>query len=111
MAGDHMILIGGVSNFSNAEKGGLGYCSKGYFSLENERQANTATHSDFKGFTGALIEYENRLLLLIDDEGVSIPTLALDNQIGARSALTQHFDSIGLDALIGPVFSLSLIHI
>ena len=106
IAGDHMILIGRVSNFSNADKGGLGYCSNGYFSLENERQANTATHSDFKGFTGALIEYENRLLLHVDDEGVSIPTLALDNQIGARSALAQHFDSIGLDASIGPVFSL-----
>lgn len=105
-AGDHMILIGQVTGFTNSNKGGLGYCSTGYFSLENERQADSAARSGLTAYTGALIEHQDRLLLEIGDDGVSIPTLALDKQLGARSALAQHFKSIGMDASIGPVYSL-----
>ncbi len=105
-AGDHMILIGRVTGFSNTKNGGLGYCRSGYFSLEKERQADMLTRSGLTGFAGAIIQYQDTLLLQLDDNGLSIPTLALDNELSARSSLTQHFNIIGLHASIGPVYSL-----
>ncbi len=105
-AGDHMIMIGQVTGFSSTNKGGLGYSKSGYFSLEKERQADSLALSGIAGFTGALIQYQHQLLIQFDENGLSIPTLALDNQLGARSTLTKHFSSIDLHASIGPVYSL-----
>lgn len=105
-AGDHMILIGRVTRFSKSNDGGLGYCSNGYFSLEKERQADTGTRPGLTGFAGALIQYQDHVLLTVDDDGVRIPTLQIDKYSGARSALAEHFASIGMQVSIGPVYSL-----
>lgn len=105
-AGDHMILIGRVTGFSATDSGGLGYCRNGYFSLEKERQADTLTRSGLSGYAGALIQYKDQLLLQVDENGLSVPALALDKQLGARSTLTRYLKSIGLQASIGPVYSL-----
>ena len=105
-AGDHMILIGRVTDYTKSSNGGLGYCSGGYFSLEKERQADTLTRSGYAGFAGALIEFNDCLLMHQTDDGICLPLLALDDQQGARSTLIQHFATIGLEVSIGPVYSL-----
>ena len=58
------------------------------------------------GFAGALIEFNDCLLMHQTDNGICIPSLALDDQHGARSTLIQHFATIGLHASIGHVYSL-----
>ncbi len=105
-AGDHLILIGCVTDYAKSSDGGLGYCSGGYFSLEKERQADTLPRSGCAGFAGTLIEFNDCLLMNKTDDGICVPSLALDDQQGARSTLVQHFASIGLLASIGPVYSL-----
>ena len=43
LMGDHLVLIGEVTDFNHSEEPGLGYCSNGYFTLNKEREANAAT--------------------------------------------------------------------
>lgn len=105
-AGDHMILIGRITDYAKSSEGGLGYYSGGYFSLEKERQADTLPRSGCAGFAGALIEFNDCLLMHQNEDGICIPSLALDDQHGARSTLIHHFATIGLNASIGPVYSL-----
>ena len=39
-AGDHIILLGEIKDFSSTRENALGYCEGNYFSLELERQTN-----------------------------------------------------------------------
>ena len=39
-AGDHIILLGEIKDFSSTRENALGYCEGKYFSLELERETN-----------------------------------------------------------------------
>lgn len=104
--GDHLLLVGEVTGVEHAAKPGLGYCSNGYFTLGKEREANAAASSPgLSGCAGALIEFNGELLLATSAENNLVPHVDIPEGRGARSALLAHYQSIGIDVSIGPVYS------
>ena len=104
-AGDHHVLIGQIEAFTSTQQRGLGYCRDGYFSLSKERQSEAAAQVGQKFLASALVEYQDQLLVLRHPDGVNIPTVQFDDRSGARSALTEHLQQLGLKTKIGPVYS------
>lgn len=106
IAGDHMVLIGEVLEFKHYEKSGLGYGSNGYFSLSNEQQADTSSLSNVTGITGAIVKADNQVLVVHQDQKLTLPAIEQQGSDGARSALQAHFDQCQLDISLGPVYSI-----
>lgn len=104
--GDHLVLIGEVVEFEHSGAPGLGYCSNGYFTLGRERQANAAVAGGLMGCAGIIIEYDGQVLLKDIDGIKAIPHIAIGDGEGARSALLNHMDALGLNISIGPVYSI-----
>lgn len=106
LMGDHLVLIGEVVGFDYSSAPGLGYCSNGYFTLDKEREANAAVSpAGLTSFAGALIEHEGQLLFASDAETNSVLSINVKEGQGARSALIAHYQSLGLNISIGPVYS------
>lgn len=104
--GDHLLLVGELVEFDYSDIPGLGYCSNGYFTLSKEREANAvASPTGLTGFTGALIECDGQLLVSSMDESISVPTIIISDSQGARSTLLAHYQSLGINISIGPVYS------
>jgi hypothetical protein len=104
--GDHLVLIGEVIGFDSSGAPGLGYCSNGYFTLSKEREANAATSpTGLEGCAGALIEFEGKLLLASGRGSNSVPNITIADGQGARAALSAHYQSLGMNISIGPVYS------
>lgn len=101
-AGDHQILIGEVIAFDHADLRGLGYCSSGYFSLGNERQADAPAH-DGDSRARAILEHDGKVVLTRDGH---LPEVRLSAGLGARSALRDHFQHEGLEVRLGPVYAI-----
>ena len=105
-AGDHHILIGEIAQFQTSTKRGLGYCREGYFSLSKERQSESTAQGVHKFVSAALVEFDGQLCVVREKDQVHIPAITLDDRSGARTALVQHLASLGLNAKVGPVYSL-----
>ena len=67
-AGDHMVMIGAVQDFSSTDHPGLGYVRGSYFNEQLEKQALDAVSTQGMIRAGAVIEYQGALLLL--DHGI-----------------------------------------
>jgi flavin-dependent trigonelline monooxygenase, reductase component len=102
-AGDHMVLFGHVTDFDSSDRPGLGYYKGGYFSLSKERQANAPAQVSRQSVGSVILVHDGNILLTSDDQ---LPSVPLDDHTGARSALTIYLHSIGLDAHLGPVYSI-----
>ncbi|WP_341316488.1 flavin reductase [Paraburkholderia sp. IMGN_8] len=71
-AGDHIILIGRVADFTNTSATPLGYCRGAYvdFSLSQEALAATAQRAQ----VGAILEHPRGLILIETAAGLQLPT-------------------------------------
>ncbi|UTW03396.1 flavin reductase family protein [Amphritea atlantica] len=103
-AGDHILLVGQISDFSANEKLGLGYAKGGYFSLGMEHRAEELTHS-LDGVVGAIIEYDNKVLLTSTEQGYSLPQVASSSDQGSHKTIRNYLESQGLDCEMGSVYS------
>ncbi|MGI9354154.1 MAG: flavin reductase family protein [Rhizobiaceae bacterium] len=103
--GDHCILVGRVVDFSATETPGLGYCQGGYFCLSNERMAQAAALAGRSTRVGAIIEHEGAIYVRKQDAAFDLPTITLEAQMGTRSAIGSHLESLGLRARLGRVYS------
>lgn len=101
-AGDHMVLFGHVTDFDSSDRAGLGYYNGGYFSLSKERQANAPATTSRQSVASVILMHEGNILLTHDDQ---LPSVQLDDHTGARNALSIHLHGLGLDAQMGPVYS------
>lgn len=106
MAGDHLVLIGEVIDFSHNDQRGLGYSSNGYFSLSKEQQANTPSQSNITSITGAIIKSGDSVLVVDEEQHITLPVIEQHSASGARTTLRTHLDQSGLDVSLGPVYSL-----
>jgi flavin reductase (DIM6/NTAB) family NADH-FMN oxidoreductase RutF len=104
-AGDHVILIGRITQFQHADKLGLGYCRDGYFSLNQERRSEAVAATDTRIISAVLLEQDGQLCLLRGSDGLHLPGVEAPDRSGARSAITQHLASLEIDAELGPVYS------
>lgn len=104
-AGDHQILVGQILDFACGRGRALGYYAGGYFSLGNERQSESSALPGRKVVAGAIVESEGCVLAATDDQSIGLPSVRLGTETGARSAICQHFASLGLRVDIGRVYS------
>lgn len=103
-AGDHLLLMGKVEQFSSNEKFGLGYAKGGYFSLGMEHKAEEITHEQYAQ-VGALVECNEKLLLKKTDKGFSLPQGKMQADISSLQTLKNMLVSLGIEAEVGQVFS------
>lgn len=101
-AGDHMVLFGHVTDFDSSERPGLGYYKGGYFSLSKERQANAPATDAPRSMGSVILVHDGNVMLTSDNR---LPSVQLDDHTGARSALSIYLHGLGLDAHMGPVYS------
>jgi len=103
-AGDHILLVGQVSNFESNEKLGLGYAKGGYFSLGMEHRAEELTHS-LSGVVGGIIEFDNKVLLQSTDKGYNLPQLEISSESGSKESIRQYLDEQGVSCEVASVYS------
>lgn len=104
-AGDHIILVGKVESFSTTGESGLGYSPNGYFSLTLEREAEAQSSGTHAATVGAIIEFEEKVLLC--DTGKGYQPLSMSaKQRGSLATVRKHLSNAGLTADIGPVYSI-----
>ena len=101
-AGDHLILIGHITAFDDADLRGLGYCSSGYFSLGNERQADAPAQG---GDSRARVILEQDGSVVMTKAG-HLPEVRLSSGLGARTALRNYFTKSDMDVRLGPVYAI-----
>ena len=104
-AGDHAILIGRVEAFENASVAALGYGRDGYFSLSKERRSDAVRNGVKQSLAGLVLSFGGSLLLLEKEGRLSLPTLPVNEGMGARSTLVDHLARSSINARIGPVYS------
>ncbi len=98
-AGDHIILVGHVTNIAQRDAPGLGYVGGRYFSLGLERDTGAA------GFCGAIIERDGHVLMQTTAQGMQ-PVLVEDAAPGAqRARLADGLAALGITAEIDQVYS------
>lgn len=98
-AGDHIVLMGEVTAFSQTEGPGLGYSNGAYFSLGLERAALSSRAQSTIG--GAIIACDNTVLLEPTAYGYQPPHITCREHTAIRSDLK---NALGLTHL-GPVYS------
>jgi flavin reductase (DIM6/NTAB) family NADH-FMN oxidoreductase RutF len=104
-AGDHIILIGHIDEFQLLGSRGLGYSNNGYFSLGMEQLAQEApVERALK--VGAIIEYEDCILLERTEQGLRPPDVTVEVGNSARSSIRRHLSAAGLDTELGQVYSI-----
>jgi flavin reductase (DIM6/NTAB) family NADH-FMN oxidoreductase RutF len=106
-AGDHIILIGHIEAFSYTDANPLGYARGGYITLGLEQAAVNAASSASRTIVGAIIESDNRLVLLPDHRpnGLSLPEVGRTGASGSASRLHALLAQDGIDATLGFLFA------
>lgn len=113
-AGDHIILLGEVTQFDFQENHGLGYDHGGYFSLDMERRAaelENTTHSETRNLrVGALVEHRGKVLLITDHSDVSkvsLPQIDIADEQPSFDAIQMHLtELLAVNVNVGSVFSI-----
>lgn len=102
-AGDHMILIGEVQDFTQTQGRGLGYAGGQYFGLGLERAAlENATGT---AICGAIIEQGDQVLLEMTPEGFRPPQITRPDRGRVRQDLSEDLAARGINVHLGPAYS------
>lgn len=100
-AGDHIILIGRVVDFTHTSSTPLGYCRGAYVDFSLSQDALAATGQ--RARVGAILEHQRGLVLLETARGLQLPTGArLEPQAdpaSLRGVLAKHGLNVNLDFL------------
>jgi hypothetical protein len=105
-AGDHVILIGEINDFSCSGVRGLGFAAGQYFSLGLEHDAESEPTQTGKAYAGAIIEHDGRVLLCERADGLCPPQVELSGPVGIRTALTRWLEVSGVDMALGNTYSI-----
>lgn len=102
-AGDHIILIGRVVEFTHTSATPLGYCRGAYvdFRLSQEALAASGAHAK----VGAILEDERGLMLIRGDGGLRLPTGVGLEPRGNPSSLLGVLSANGIDANLDFLFA------
>ena len=107
-AGDHIILMGHIEAFSYSDANPLGYARGHYITLGLEQAAVNAASSASRTVVGAILENDNRLVLLPDParpNGLALPEVGRHGHSGSASQLHDLLQRDGLDATLGFLFA------
>ena len=105
-AGDHLILVGEVKEFTKNDGRGLGYWKGGYFKLGDERRAETTVGTRQEISVWAIVENSGRILALQTAEGYRLPSTNLPADTKASAGIQQHMASMGMVIEPGRIFSI-----
>lgn len=106
-AGDHVVLLGEVVDFRSSGARGLGYMGGQYFSLGLERRAAGAVSGPAgQARAGAIVEFDDRVLLNDTPDGLCPPQHQPGGFAQARSALAQWLSNRGLSVELGNAYSI-----
>lgn len=103
-AGDHSILIGQVTEFTETCAPGLGYAGGQFFSLGLERRARDPAAKT--NICGAVVEFSGKVLLEPTPRGYRLPEYAAADHASLRGSLSADLARRGVKADLGPVFSI-----
>ena len=107
-AGDHVILMGHIEAFSYSDANPLGYARGHYITLGLEQAAVNAASSTSRTVVGAILENDNRLILMPDParpNGLTLPEVGRQGQNGSASQLHDLLQREGMDATLGFLFA------
>ena len=107
-AGDHIILMGHIEAFSYTDANPLGYARGHYITLGLEQAAVNAASSASRTVVGAILENDNRLVLLPDParpNGLALPEVGRHGHSGSASQLHDLLQREGMDATLGFLFA------
>lgn len=107
-AGDHIILMGHIEAFSYSDANPLGYARGHYITLGLEQAAVNAASSPSRTVVGAILENDNRLVLLPDPSrpnGLVLPEVGRQGHSGSASQLHDLLQREGMDATLGFLFA------
>ena len=105
-AGDHLVLIGHIDDFSVHNLRGLGYSSNGYFSLGMEHQAQEVTQQEKVRMVGAIIEHDDGILLERTADGLRPPQVRVEKGSSALTTIRHYLKNVGLHVELGQVYSI-----
>ena len=110
-AGDHIILLGKITDFDAKEGQGLGYGLGGYFSLNMERKAaELQTHTQIEQeslIVGAIVEHQGRILLVDETPKFALPHIEIDNETPSFDAMEDYLKQLlGVAVNVGSVYSI-----
>ncbi len=113
-AGDHLILIGKIEDFTDSSRMGLGYYNGSYFNISMERKiaelrlppSNTDKPLT-KYYVGAIIKKDNHIWLLKDADGsFKLPYVVQDCYSGILDKLINKIGEYGLQCNLETVYSI-----
>lgn len=107
-AGDHIILMGHIEAFSYSDANPLGYARGHYVTLGLEQAAVNAATSSSRTVVGAILESDNRLVLMPDagrPNGLALPEVGRTGPSGSASQLHDFLVREGMDATLGFLFA------
>lgn len=106
-AGDHIILMGHIEAFSYSDANPLGYARGGYITLGLEQAAVNAASSTSRTVVGAILETNDRLVLLPDGRpnGLALPEVGRTGASGSASQLHALLAREGMEAQLGFLFA------
>lgn len=105
-AGDHVILLGEVEDYTHSGVRGLGYAAGRYFSLGMEQAAAAAAPKGRLSFAGALVLSGDAILMVPEDDGWSLPCVRIDGDGSVRTGLTDWFAAAGLSITLRRTYSI-----
>ena len=106
IAGDHLVLIGQVQEFQTTDTPALGYLKGNYLNLEMERRAEQLASSNPDMVVGAIVAWNNQVLLIKTPQGYQLPHIKLSKKQNAQSAIRQLLVDQQLDGNVGSVYSI-----
>ena len=105
-AGDHLILIGRITDVQTLTGRGLGYSGEGYFSLDLERRAERLPVAGQRMLVGAILHCDGKVLLERTEQGLQLPAITIEEEHQAvRERLIDHLAARGLRVRLGPVYA------
>jgi flavin reductase (DIM6/NTAB) family NADH-FMN oxidoreductase RutF len=102
-AGDHIILIGRVVDFTHTTSSPLGYCRGAYVNFGLSQEALAATGSRAK--VGAILELDDGLVFLETANGLELPAGIRLEPSNDPSSLRGVLATLGLDAHLDFLFA------
>jgi flavin reductase (DIM6/NTAB) family NADH-FMN oxidoreductase RutF len=102
-AGDHIILIGRVIDFTHTTSSPLGYCRGAYVNFSLSQEALSAADSRAK--VGAILELDDGIVLLDTPNGLELPAGTRLEPSSDANTLRGVLASLGLDAHLDFLFA------
>ena len=104
-AGDHIVLIGEVTDFAQSSARGLGYAAGSYFSLGLELDAGLPSSDGLVPYLGAIIEWNGMVYLEDTGAGFTLPSFELGQRGNLRAALADDLERAGMQVRLDRVYS------